>query len=258
MLDDGVIWLLADDASRARVEVSAVLGAQHLTEFRPRLERRQARVRSDEPLPAAYERQKFGLLRIGDRHVAVAEEEDAVNIAQARASARGRPVGLLCLIEDDVRIGPDERVPEARVVAEPLDDRQRVRGERVLRLAVSRIRPREQRLAHARLGAPSAAPALPSTRAPAALPARRRFAHGWSLSAARCLWRGRRSDHCSQADDAGAHADERSDSHELLTNFTFAFRQGSVYATSVSAPGLCRNPRPPAATTTYCLPSRPR
>ena len=64
-------------------------------------------------------------------------------LAQARPAARRRPVGLLRLIEDDVRVGADERVPEARVVAEPLDDRQRVRREGVLRLAISRVRPGE-------------------------------------------------------------------------------------------------------------------
>src|SRR5207245_2751652 len=33
---------------------------------------------------------------------------------------------------------------------------------------------------------------------------------------------------------------------------------GGVHAISSSLLGLCRNPPPPAATTTYCLPSRPR
>src|SRR5262245_35329435 len=36
-----------------------------------------------------------------------------------------------------------------------------------------------------------------------------------------------------------------------------ALPYGSVKATTVSAVGLCRNPPPPADTTTYCFPSRP-
>ena len=40
------------------------------------------------------------------------EEEDAVDGAQARPAAGRRAVGLLRLIEDDVRIGANEGIPE--------------------------------------------------------------------------------------------------------------------------------------------------
>ena len=91
----------------------------------------------------------------------------------------------------------------------------------MLRLAVSRIRPREQCFAHARLGAAPTASALPSTRTPATLPTNGRVAYRRSLSSIRRLLRCRGNDHHRQGNDAHTGADERSRSllrpHGVLT-----------------------------------------
>ena len=93
----------------------------------------------------------------------MSHEEDRVDVAQVRSAARGRPVGLLRRLRNDVRVRADERVPLSRFVAEPLDDRERMADRLVLRLAVPRIGPREHAF-------PLRRAALP--RPPAALAAR--------------------------------------------------------------------------------------
>ena len=128
-------------------------------------------MRRDEALAAANECQQLRLLLIGDRHVAMAEEEDAVHVAQARPAARGRAIGFLRLIEDDVRVGANEGVPQPRLVSKAFDDRQRVRCEGMLCLAVACVGPGQKRLAHARLRAAAAASALLPGLAPVGCPA---------------------------------------------------------------------------------------
>src|SRR4051812_23254661 len=153
-------WLLADHAARSGVEVPAVGRAQHLAEFRPRLERRQASVCGDESLTAPHKCQQLSLLLLVDRHVAMAEKENAVDVAQTRAAACRGTVGLLCLIENDVRVGTNVGVPQARLVSQSLDKGQRVRGEGMLRLTIARIGPGKDGFAYARLRASTSAAAL--------------------------------------------------------------------------------------------------
>ena len=74
-------------------------------------------------------------------------EENGVDVAQAGAATGWRAVGLLRILRDDVRVGADEGVPHARLVAEPLDDRQRMCHRFVLSLAIPGIGPGEDALA---------------------------------------------------------------------------------------------------------------
>src|SRR5262245_61226942 len=96
--------------------------AEHVGELRPRLERRESDVRSDEAVAVADKLQQFFLLRRLERDLAMPHEEDRVDVAETRAAAGGCAVGLLGRLRNDVRVSADEGVPHAGVVAEPLDD----------------------------------------------------------------------------------------------------------------------------------------
>ena len=138
------------------------VAAEHLAELGPRLERRQTDVGGDETLAVLDELQQLRFLRVLQRHLAVAHEEDRVDVAQVRPAARGRPVGLLRRRRDDVRVGADEGVPHARLVAEPLDDREGMADRFMLGHAVPACRPRRARACAA--GAPPARPPRPCPR----------------------------------------------------------------------------------------------
>ena len=101
----------------------------------------------------------------------MAQEEDRIDIGQAGAAARGFAGRLLRLLRDDVRVGADEGVVGARLVPEPLDHRQRMRRELVLRDAVARVGPGQHDLAGARACAPRGRG--PSGARPLARPVRR-------------------------------------------------------------------------------------
>ena len=83
-------------------------------------------------LAASDEREELRFLPVVDWHVAVAQKEDAVHVAQARTATGRRAVSLLRLVEDDVGVGADERVPKPCLVTKALDDGERVRREGVL------------------------------------------------------------------------------------------------------------------------------
>ena len=211
-------------------------------------------MRRDEPFPIVFdERQQVGLLLLVELDLAVAEEEDRVDVGQARAAAgrlAGRPQRVL---RDDVRVGADVAVVGARLVAEPLDHRHRVRHRVVLRDAVPGVGPDQQRLA--RLRAAGAAASLPA--AAAALPRR------WRAGYSRGRLRGRLGEHPQTAQHHGDRGrGEPGAKHQCPFGVQGSgFRVQQVYcsvkAISVSAVGLWRNPPPPAAIATYCLPSRP-
>src|SRR5689334_17006057 len=76
----------------------------------------------------------------------MAHEENRVDVAETRAAARGRAVGFLRRLRDDVRVGPDERIPHPGVVTEPLDDGEGVADRLMLRLPVARVGPGEHAL----------------------------------------------------------------------------------------------------------------
>ena len=124
----------------------------------------------------ADEREQLGLLRVVERHVAMPHEEDGVDVGQAGTTARRLPCRLERLLRDDVRIGADEGVVGAGLVAEPFDHGKRMRYRVVLRLSVTGVGPGQDHLARAR-----AAAALP---APLRLPLANRPlppAVGWNL-----------------------------------------------------------------------------
>src|SRR3954452_25144137 len=92
----------------------------------------------------------------------MAEKENAVDVAQARAAACRGAVGLLCLVENDVRVGANVGVPQARLVSQSLDKGQRVRGEGMLRLTIARMGPCEDGFVWARLPSSTSAAPLPA------------------------------------------------------------------------------------------------
>src|SRR6187431_1132768 len=102
---------------------------------------------SHETFAFPHELQQLFALRRIERNLAVSHEEDRVDVAEIRSTARGRSVGLLRRGRDDVRVGADERVPLAGLVAKLLDDRERVADRLVLGLTVARVRPCEDALA---------------------------------------------------------------------------------------------------------------
>jgi hypothetical protein len=142
--------------------VTVVARAEQLAEFRPVEKRRRCRVRRDEALAIVlHEREQIGLLLRIQRHVPMAEKEDRIHIGQVGTAAGRLAVGHQRMFRDDVGVGANERVVEARLVAESLDDRQRVRDGVVLRDAVARVGPGEHGLARAwGRAAAAAAPAL--------------------------------------------------------------------------------------------------
>ena len=82
--------------------------AEHLAELRPVEERRRRRVRGDEPLAIVlHERQEIGLLLVVERHVPMPQEEDRVDVVQARAAAgrlAGRHQRLFATMFESVRM----------------------------------------------------------------------------------------------------------------------------------------------------------
>ena len=150
--------------------MAVVAAAEQLAELGPGVEGGHRGVRGDEALAVvADELQQVELLLIVDRHVAMAEEEDGVGHPQVRPAAGRLAGGALRLHRGDVRIGADEGVVDARVVAEPLDHRQRVRHRVVLLDAVAGVGPGQHHLAGPRpsrrtAGRAAAPPAPPESR----------------------------------------------------------------------------------------------
>ena len=128
-----------------------VAGADHLQKLRPRLERRQPRVRRDESLPIVlHEREEVSFLRGVEVNLAVTQEEDRVDVGEARAAACWFSIGHLRVPRDDVRVGADVGVERTRLVSETFDHRERVRRRIVLRNAVARVGPCEHRFGRPR------------------------------------------------------------------------------------------------------------
>ena len=128
----------------------------------------------------------------------------------------GSPVVLCGCLRDDVRVGADEGVVDARLVAETLDHRERVRHRVVLRDAVARVGPGEHDLARSRTARPPR-PCWRPVRTPAS-------------AAAAAL-------------PATIRCDAPSRRESCLTRCSTDY--GSRNATTSSEVGLRRNPPPP-------------
>ncbi len=135
--------VLVDHHPGSGDRVSVEARPDQLAELRPGLERGQTDVRCHEAMAVANELQELVLLRRIERHIAMAGKENRVHVGEVRSATGGRAVGLLRALRNDVRVGADERVPHAGLVAEPLDGRQRMADRIVLRLAVAGVGPRE-------------------------------------------------------------------------------------------------------------------
>ena len=120
--------------------------ANQVAELGPRLEGRKSDVRRDETLSLiTNERCQLGsLLRI-ERDVTMSEKDDRIDIGEARSTAGGAACCHQRFVGNDVGIGTDVGVVSPRLIAEPLDHRERVRCRIVLRDAVARVSPREDR-----------------------------------------------------------------------------------------------------------------
>ncbi len=154
-----------------------VAAAQQLAELGPVLEGGQPRVRGHEALcrpgrtpgcPSSAARRSARRDGPGRR----SRRPSAGSVRRWPAS----PVVRFGCHRDDVRVGADERVVGARLVAEALDHRQRVRGELVLGDAVARVGPREHHLPRAWPLRRTAAAALLGRRGNSAAPSQRQDA----------------------------------------------------------------------------------
>src|SRR5262245_21265940 len=168
MFDNGERRRLVDHLRRTGIQMALVLGAKHFSKFRPGFKRRQSGMRCDETMTVPDECQEFLALFGVQINLAMTKKEDPLDVAQARPAARRHTIGFERGVGDDVRIGANERVPPTGLVAEPFDDRERVRSESVLGYAVSRVGPREQYLAR-RCGIASTAAAAAALRSGFAL-----------------------------------------------------------------------------------------
>ena len=138
------------------------LASQHFAEFGPRHQRGQGDVGGDEAFAVVmHELQQVGLLLVVDGHLAMAHEEDGVDVAEAGAAAGGLAGGHQRLVRCDVGIGADVGVPEAGFVAEALDGGQRVGDRVVLGDAVARVGPGQHYLAARALAAAASTATLP-------------------------------------------------------------------------------------------------
>ena len=180
----------------------------------------------------------------------------ASTLARLGPPLAGSPVGHQRALRDDVRVGADVGVVGAGLVAEPLDDRERVRDRVVLGDAVAGVGPDEQRLARLRPARAAASLPRPAPPCPAA------GAPGGPVGA----WANTHRLHSITAIEIEARryrfivllTVQGSRSGFKVRGSGFACRSHcSEKAMSVSAVGLWRKPPPPAAITTYCLPSRP-
>src|SRR5439155_12400805 len=143
MFRRGERGIFVDDCSARDVPwVVVVAAAKELPELRPRFERGQRRVRRNKPFAlVTHECRQVGTLLRVERHFAMPEEEDRIDVRQVWPAARRRARCHQRLLRDDVRVGADVRVVSARLVAQPLDDGQRVRDGIMLCDTVPRVGP---------------------------------------------------------------------------------------------------------------------
>ena len=170
MLRRGKVGRLVDDrARRAAPRMAVVAGAEQLAELRPRLERGQRRVRRDESLAlVAHERQQLGLLL--HRRSAPRGGRGRKSRRRWRGSDRRSPArrSSSSAFGDDVRVGADEGVVRAGLVAEPLDHRRARATPNSCCACPLRVSAHAStRLARARRRAPPRPPRPPRPAAPA-------------------------------------------------------------------------------------------
>ena len=134
----------ANDAPGMFVEAAA----EHLAELRPGEERCGACVGCDEAFAIVVdEGEQVGLLLWSESNLAHAEEEDCVEIVEIfRVEQRLAVVTEDGLFSDELRIGVDEGVVLAGLVAQPLDGGDGVR-DRIMLVAVADVCPRQDALA---------------------------------------------------------------------------------------------------------------
>src|SRR5262249_39102833 len=101
-LNSREVWLLVTYTRRASVKMSVILSAKHFSEFRPRLGGGQARVRCIAAMISADDSAKLSLMLGIDVDFAMAEDEDPIDIAEARATTGRSAIRLEGRVGHDI------------------------------------------------------------------------------------------------------------------------------------------------------------